>query len=280
MWSGLGGPNSELRMPDYNYPEETVRRDGVPRGELSGDVKILSERLGYDVNYRVYTPAGFQSNQKERLPVVYVLDGQEYAAEHLGSMTIVLDNLLASGSLRPLMAVFIDPRHPADGTNRRMAEYGENEKFTSFVADELVPKIDAAYPTIATAEGRTILGTSLGGLASASIGATRPEVFGNVAIQSPASFERFAPHTLVRYASDKFARKPKVVVTAGTIGDGDAGPKLAATLAERGFDCTFIEVNQGHSWGAWRGLLDDILIKLVGPPPADQSSPPVAHAPQ
>jgi enterochelin esterase family protein len=58
VWSPLGGANSELRMPAYRPPSEIVYRPDVPRGELSENVTLHSAKLGYDVNYRVYTPAG------------------------------------------------------------------------------------------------------------------------------------------------------------------------------------------------------------------------------
>lgn len=38
MWSGFG-PNSELRMPAYEYPQETIRRANVARGTLSANVQ-------------------------------------------------------------------------------------------------------------------------------------------------------------------------------------------------------------------------------------------------
>lgn len=173
MWSGFG-PNSELRMPDYAYPVETVRHAGVPRGTLSGNVTMASSNLGYDVNYRVYTPAGYDPEGAQQLPVVYVTDGHEYAADHMGSMVVVLDNLISGLRLQPVLAVFIDPRQPGNpGHNRRSSEYVANADFLRFVADELVPAIDRDFTTTVAAEGRAILGTSLGGLNSAYFGTAR-----------------------------------------------------------------------------------------------------------
>src|SRR5690554_7795172 len=37
QWSGFG-PNSELRMPDYHFPEEILVRNEVTKGNLSGNI--------------------------------------------------------------------------------------------------------------------------------------------------------------------------------------------------------------------------------------------------
>jgi enterochelin esterase-like enzyme len=266
MWSGFGGMNSELRMPDYAYPQVTTRRDDVPHGQLSDKLSIKSKHLGYEVNYRVYTPAGYNAQQLTKLPVVYATDGHEYAADYQGSLVIVLDNLIAEKKLRPTIAVFIDPRDPASGFNRRMDEYGENAAYVTFLAEELVPTIDAAYRTHAGPEDRMILGTSLGGLNAAWCGATRAETFGKIAVQSPANFAKYAPRTFERYATEPLAEKLQFLITAGTIGDGDAAPMFAKLLAEKGYRYTLLLTNEGHSWGNFRATLDDILVSLIGPP--------------
>jgi enterochelin esterase-like enzyme len=271
MWSGFGGMNSELRMPDYTYPQVTIRREEIPHGQLSDKLSIKSKHLGYDVNYRVYTPAGYDAQQYEAkqvaaLPVVYATDGHEYAADHQGSLVIVLDNLIADKKLQPTITVFVDPRDGATGFNRRMDEYGENDNYIAFLADELVPRIDADYHTRRQPQGRVILGTSLGGLNSAWCGATRANVFGKVAVQSPADFAKYAPRTLERYATQPLAGRLQVFVTAGTIGDGAAAPTFAKLLAEKGYQHKLLLTNEGHSWGNFRATLDDILVDLIGPP--------------
>ncbi len=260
MWGGFG-PNSELRMPDYVFPQETVRQSGVPQGTLTGNITTASTHLGYSVNHRVYTPAGYDAESLSNLPVVYVTDGHEYAADYLGSMVVVLDNLIAAGELQPTMAVFIDPRDPNNaGNNRRASEYVGNANFASFVADELVPLVDTNYSTQATADTRVILGTSLGGINSAYFGATRSDVFGKIAVQSPASSSIFN-----QYGSLPLQDDLELFVTAGTINDGGTGVSFTNILNTEGYDYSFVQTNESHSWGQWRGLLDDILIGLIGP---------------
>lgn len=261
VWSGFG-PNSELRMPRYRYPHETVRRPGSPSGALGPWIHIDSTALGYTVRFRVYTPSG---DGLAELPAVYFTDGHEYLADHLGSAVVVLDNLIAARRLRPVLAVFVDPRDPVTGENRRMEQYVGNPAFASFVAQELVPSVDLTWPTDPHPGARTILGTSLGGLFSAYLGALHPEVFENVAIQSPA-FHAW-PSIYSLYAGNAaLADQLDVWMESGTIHDGQGGPLMADVLAAHGYDHVFREVHEGHSWGHWRALLDEGLLHLVGAP--------------
>ena len=260
MWGGFG-PNSELRMPDYVFPQETVRQAGIPQGTLTGNITTASTHLGYSVNHRVYTPAGYDAENLSDLPVVYVTDGHEYAADYLGSMVVVLDNLIAAGELQPTMAVFIDPRDPNNaGNNRRASEYTGNANFANFVSDELVPLVDTNFRTQAIADARVILGTSYGGINSAYFGAMRSDVFGKIAVQSPASSSIFN-----QYGSLPLQDDLELFVTAGTINDGGTGVSFTNLLNSQGYDYSFVQTNESHSWGQWRGLLDDILMGLIGP---------------
>ena len=45
-------------------------------GKLSGDIRLFSEALGYDLQYRVYEPEGMHRNSE--LPTLYITDGQWY----------------------------------------------------------------------------------------------------------------------------------------------------------------------------------------------------------
>jgi enterochelin esterase-like enzyme len=262
MWGGFG-PNNELRMPDYVFPQETVRRTGVLQGNLTGDITTSSTNLGYDVNYRVYSPAGYDEQSLSNLPVAYVTDGHEYSADHLGSMVVVLDNLIDEGLIQPMMAVFIDPRDPVSEFNRRADQYTGNPAFASFVADELVAEVDTSFRSLASPSGRTILGTSFGGVNAAYFGGTRTDVFENIAVQSPSNFTNI----FNLYATQSLQDEVDIFITAGTIGDGSGGPNFATMLVDGGYDFSFVQTNEGHSWGNWRALLDDILTNLVGPTP-------------
>jgi enterochelin esterase family protein len=262
MWGGFG-PNNELRMPDYTFAQETVRHPGVPMGSLTPNIITASTNLGYNVQYRVYTPAGYDAAAMSNLPVVYITDGHEFAADHLGSVVVTLDNLIASHELNPTIAVFIDPRDPNNlGSNRRASEYTGNPDYADFVADELTSLVDAAYRTNPTADGRTILGTSLGGVNSAYFGLTRPDAFKNIAPLSPSNYTSIYN----QFASAGLQNELNFFLTYGTIGDGNGGPNLYNILSNNGYSVTRTTANEGHSWGNWRAHIKDILTGLIGAP--------------
>jgi enterochelin esterase family protein len=255
QYSGFG-PNSELRMPQWVFPEETILLEGVNRGTLSDNflIESIPENLGYGLNYKVYTPFGY--NDLQELPVVYVTDGHEYADDKLGAMLIVMDNLIHQGIIKPIIAVFIDPREPGNASNnRRMTEYVENIKFANFVADELVSTIDANYKTNSNPESRAILGTSLGGWNSAFFGFNRSETFQLIGIHSPA----FREDIIQAYANSE--KLPlKIFMSTGVIFDTEVRAReMKSVLDTKEYPLHYIEVNEGHSWGNWRALIDEPL---------------------
>ncbi|MCQ3932763.1 MAG: hypothetical protein DPW16_20125 [Chloroflexi bacterium] len=255
------GPNSELRMPEFIYPADTIPRDDIAKGKVDEQVVITSSNLGYKIAYRVYTPADYAN--LDTLPVIYVTDGQEYAHDQMGSMVTVLDNLIADAQIQPVIAVFVDPRNPDSPTsNRRESQYITNDDFGAFLAEELVPAIDATYKTDPRPEARAILGTSLGGLNSAYMGLTHSEVFGLLAIQSPA----FWVDTTVVDAYEELDRLPlKIFMSQGSIWDDiENTRRLRDIFGAKGYPIMFIETPDGHSWGNWRTLLDDLLIYFFG----------------
>ncbi len=230
----------------------------------------LSHRLGCLIQYRVYTPANIE--RASNLPTIYITDGHEYLADFLGAAVIVLDNLIADKRLQPAMAVFVDPRDPDQlARNRRMEQYLSNQRFAEFLAHELVPLIDDAYPTRRSASARTIVGTSLGGLQVAHLGANHSEVFRNLGIQSPAFW---VDQTIYKkYRDPNLASRLRIHMTMGTLHDDGGATSMEKVLSDFGYDYTLVKVNDGHSWGSWRAQLSTLFMSLVGSPAHESSYP-------
>lgn len=256
------GTNSVVRMPGYVFPEFTLPRDDVEHGTFSKNLTITSQSLDYDVNYRVYTPAGYGT--LDSLPVIYVTDGQDFANPGMGAMVTALDNLIADVRIKPVIAIFIDPRDPVNGNNRREDELVTNSLstclFCDFVAHELVPTIDEAYKTDPTSDARAILGFSLGGNFTAHMGLVYANVFHQIAILSPYISANWIFDTYQE--ADRFP--VKVFLSHGTYDERAASIRLHDVLEAKGYPMLYIETHEGHSYGNVRGFLDDMLIYFFG----------------
>lgn len=265
QWSGVGGgsPNSELRMPEYHDEVYQKERQDVPKGIVEKDILFTSHMLGYQITYSVYVPANKPSG---KLPVIYVTDGYEYLHPQLGNMPVVLDNLIADQKIEPLMAVFIDHREPANRTNnRRMQELVMNEDYLTFFTDEFIPFIELNYPASKDRAKRAVIGSSVGGLSATYFAFSRPDIFGNAGIQSPSFFTRPQIYSL---CDTPEGSKLKISMTSGLINDAsDSGRKMIKILENNSCVYQYREVNQGHSWGNWRNLVDDILVDFFAPQP-------------
>ena len=149
------------------------------------------------IRVRVYLPPDYQSTQA-RYDMLYVNDGQDMQAV---GMQATLDSLYARGAIRPVVVVAIDM--PPD----RMAGYGlfdrvkgeaiaaptkygavgaNAQAYAQWLTQTLVPAIDARYRSVARADGRAILGWSLGAVSAFGIGWQYPELFGRVGAFSPS----------------------------------------------------------------------------------------------
>ncbi len=260
QWSGFG-PNSELRMPEWEEEPLTHFNPDTPKGIVWEPVILNSNALGYSVSYRVYFPNGYENF--DDLNVIYTTDGQEYSDDNLGSMVTVLDNLHHQHLIEPTIAVFVSPLDPEnEDFNRRMDEMGNNQDYISFFIGELIPKVESDYKISGSRTDRAILGTSLGGLNATYFGFTRPDIFQKVAIQAPAYWYRDEIYDIVKASN---FNDPDIFMSVGTIGDNTIDARnMKSLFEEKGLEFTYLEVNEGHSWGAWRTQLDDILIQFFG----------------
>ena len=256
--TGGVGTHSVVRMPQYVAPAHAHRREGVAHGKFGENITVSSSCLGYDVNIRVYTPAGYRRLRK--LPVIYVADGQDYTNPGMGEMVNALDNLIAARRIRPVMAVFVDPRDPVSGENRREHEFLHDClaecPLCDFIATELVPMVDAKYRSDPSPDARVMLGFSYGGMFTSHMGLAYPDVFHGVAIQSP--------YITRKWILDMYRREErlplKVFLSHGTYDPGASSRRLRDILRLKKYPLRYVERHEGHSFGLVRGVLEDLLI--------------------
>ena len=196
-------------------------------GTLSDNQRIASEVLGYDLQYRVYTPAKVEAD--DGLPVLYVTDGQSYIER--GDMHRVVDELIDGAKIDPVIVVFVDARDPDNlRINRRAQQFFCNRNYLDFYVEELVPAIEHEYPVAQDRDSRSILGLSFGGLNAACFGAHGGETFSGIGMQSPANHP--VPELLPLY--EELPLLPlRVFLSTGTPNDNtEANPQLPNRIAQ------------------------------------------------
>jgi enterochelin esterase-like enzyme len=138
---------------------------------------LRSAALDDDLHYHAAIPAGVGP-----FPVVYLLHGRGDTAD---SWEPVLDDLDA---LPPFIAVLPDaPWSDRASYYVDSANPGGRPVETALVRD-LVPHVDATYPTIAERGARTVAGYSMGGAGAVRLGLAYPELFSSVIALSPAVY--------------------------------------------------------------------------------------------
>ena len=225
------------------------------QGTLSDNIRIKSDVLGYDLQYRVYLPENLNTDAK--LPTLYVTDGASYIEQ--GRMVRALDKGISEGEIAPVITVFVDARDPDDlKVNRRNEQFFCKENYAEFFTKELLPVIDETYPTSALRDDRVILGTSFGGFNAGCFGLLATPYFGGIAMNSPANGQ------FVKFLSDQYesaAKKNlKIYMSVGSEADNRRVVRaFKRTLDEKGYDLTFEQNNKGHNWGNWKPLVPDVL---------------------
>jgi S-formylglutathione hydrolase FrmB len=150
-----------------------VERVEVPSAALGGPVPGLVQRP------RAMAP-------EARVPVVFFLHGLRGSAAtwtQRGAHRI-LDGLIATQRIRPLVLVAVDGRN----SFYMNAKGRDDARFGDFVARDLVAWTDRTLPVRPEARGRGLLGDSMGGFGALLHGFLHPDLFGAVAAHQPSVF--------------------------------------------------------------------------------------------
>ena len=252
VWGGFG-PNSELMMPQYQFPSEIKPRAGIQQGKVIA-WSFRSAVLNNTRQIWVYLPWTYARYPRKRFPVLYVQDGGEYI--RLANMITILNKLIAQQRIEPIITVFINPVD-------RQNEYWFNPDYVKMLKEELIPAVDSTWRTLSHPQHRGIMGASLGGTMSFFI-ALNHQLFAKVASQSGALgiankrifslFQQTRIPPLTIYLDWGMFEK----------GQREVHQKFQKLLEQQGHTVFVKEHPEGHSWGNWRAHIDDILITFWG----------------
>lgn len=255
---------------------------------IVGDVRVHksfhSNVLNNNRDVLVYLPPGYDANQRQHYPVLYLHDGQNLfdgATSFIPGQEWRVDetaqSLISAEKIEPLIIVGIN-----NMGSDRVNEYtpvadekykgGKADLYGRMIVEELKPFVDATYRTRTDAKDTGLGGSSLGGLVSLYLALKYPKVFGRVAVVSPSVW--FANYQIVHFV-EALRSKPhlRIWLDIGTRegrNNDEAGRSindarmLRDSLIKKGWrlgsDLKYFEVEGAeHSERAWAARLEPVL---------------------
>jgi len=233
----------------------------VPHGSVA-TVEYWSEPLGVVRRMHVYTPPGYEKNNKA-YPVLYLVHGagdSDDSWTSVGRANNILDNLIAAGKAKPMIVVMPNGHTPERLVSANMLQ---NPDFGNDLLKVVVPYIDANYRTMANPNNRAMAGLSMGGAHTIQNGLPHPEVFHYVGVFSMVGggeqYEKTNDAALKQAAKDMklvyyaYGSEDPVVRNPG---------QFKGTLEKYNIKLTLHETGGGHTWINWREYLNDFAPRL------------------
>ena len=150
------------------YGQQTQTKVAFPATVES--YKLNSKLMAREMPYRVVLPVNYNnSNEKTFYPVVYLLHG---LTGHFNNWT---DRTKLAEYAAKYNFIIVTP----EGNNGWYTDSSSvpNDKYESYIIQELIPEVDKKYRTLKDKNHRAIAGLSMGGYGSIKFGLKYPEMF-------------------------------------------------------------------------------------------------------
>jgi enterochelin esterase-like enzyme len=262
---GPFGEKSVLEFRGYRPPEWLD--EDAPPGELE-TVAIESRALRTTLQVPIWTATG--GSPGEKLPVLVVHDGPEYAA--YSSLLRYLDAAWADGRVPTMRAALLPP------PGNRNESYSASARYARALMQDILPALAEAAPAPGYRAPLVGMGASLGALAMLHAHRFHPQSFGALFLQSGSFFrQRFDPQEsrfvrfrrISRFVGEVLAGKGwfepvPIAMTCGTAEENLANNRaLARALAKQGYNVSLHDHRDAHSWVGWRDAFDPYLARLL-----------------
>lgn len=240
----------------------------IPHGAVTQHVYTTHAAINLPAgqeSYVVYTPPGYDARKKGGYPVLYLLHGwsdDQSGWTAVGHANDIMDSLIDSGKAVPMIVVMplgygdYDFVTHGSGVWHDKAKVDANTaSFTAMLTGEIMPAVEHEYNVAAGRDNRAIIGLSMGGLESLSIGLTHTADFAWVGGMS-AAIQNDDFDQLTGGLAPAKANLRLMWVACGT-GDGLIRPNRAfiAAAKAKGLPVTAIETPGAHTWLVWRDNL-------------------------
>jgi len=201
-------PQAQRPEVKWNNPD----RPSIPGVEHA---VLHSSSMDRDMGYNVYLPPGY-SDGTPRYPVVYFLHGAGgNENSDAGGFAGLIQKETAAKQIPPVICVF-----PNGGMSGYMDHPDQKVMVMveTFLIQELIPKIDATYRTVASRAGRTLCGFSMGGGGAIRLAVKHPDLFSAAASWAAALHSRDAandPAALAKENAEKIKGRVRLLLIVG-----------------------------------------------------------------
>jgi enterochelin esterase-like enzyme len=142
----------------------------------------------------VYTPPGYDADTASRYPVLYLQHGggeDERVWIEMGRVNLILDNLIAAGSAKPMIVVMETSNVPGAVLERgpgRDAWHPEYPRgggpYGQLMIIDLIPWVDSHFRTLTDKDHRAMAGLSMGGYMTEAVTMANLDKFSYVGLFS------------------------------------------------------------------------------------------------
>jgi enterochelin esterase family protein len=265
---GWGQETSGLEVPDAKLDFYDAK--DVPHGEVR--IRWYSSKVTGTVRRAyVYTPPDYDSNLKQRYPVLYLQHGageNERGWSTQGRAGFILDNLIAAGKAKPMIIVMECGYATQAGSVPTLGGRG-NEAFGTLIVRDLIPMIDADYRTLSDRQHRAIAGLSMGAGQALQVGLGNLDLFASVGAFSGAGRNLDLKTSFGGALVDAATANSRLKLL--WIGCGTEDRLLASSqafheaLAGAGIRHVWFGGPGSHEWQVWRKHLHEFAQLLFNP---------------
>ena len=264
-------PRTSILHVPGNPPTLNDFRD-VPHGVVRQHT-YRSKALGRLRELAVYTPPGYDLKQDATFPTLYLQhgsgDNQATWVAH-GKAHWILDNLITEGKAQPMVVVMMDGHAAVPGMSGGGGGGGgplsNTDAFERDLLEDVMPFVQASYRVKPDAAARGIVGLSMGGGQSLTIGLKHTDLFGWVGGFSSAPPSKDAVAVALNAAEETNKRLKLLWIACGKRDFLlQRNEDFIAALKEKSVNHEWHLTEGDHSWPVWRLYLADFLPRLFQP---------------
>lgn len=231
-----------------------------------------SHVMGKERTYGVCLPAGYEQNQNQRYPVVFLLHGghgnpTDWFNPKKGAALKTLQQLYTQGKLPPTIIITPDGNDLRGSSPKFDPQYfdGSNGKVSTAIGEELVQVVLSRYRTLPNPNFWAMGGLSSGGWGAINVGLRHLNHFSILFSHSgyfvDNSGAQNSPMKYIKNISPQARKNLRIYLDTGT-GDSyylNQAQKFHALLNKLQIKNVFNSFPGTHSWRYWRQHLADSL---------------------